>query len=88
MTHADFHQIKRTLCLRFGGSETSGMRSLERNQAVGGADESRHLYDEASDIVLDNWGLWRAFAKEAKRRGLGVVVNHTKHYIHIQIPKG
>lgn len=87
ISHAEFHQIKKDLCFRFGGSITSGLRSPERNKKVGGADESRHIWDEAADIVLDNWGLARKFAKEAKRRGLFAKIDFIKQYIHIQIPK-
>lgn len=88
MTYERFHQIKKDLCLQFGGSVISGMRSLQRNKSVGGHAESRHLWDEAADIVLDDWALAPALAKEAKRRGLFAKVSNPKQSIHIQIPQG
>ena len=54
---AEFDAKVRLFCLAFDGSETSGIRSPDRNALVGGVPGSRHMLANggmARDIVLDD----------------------------------
>ena len=66
-------------------SETSGTRSKERNAAVGGNPESKHLYGLAKDFV-DEDGEYGSAANVAAELGLWFVV-HDKgsgNHLHVQ----
>lgn len=82
MTANLFVVILRPIIFRFRGSVTSGLRSETRNKKVGGSPVSRHLYDLAKDIVLDNKKSNAAFIKECHRQGL-VAIDEGNH-VHVQ----
>lgn len=68
-------------------SETSGTRSEERNAAVGGNPESKHLYGIARDFVAnDSAQYYSAAGATARDLGLWFVV-HDKgsgDHLHVQ----
>jgi uncharacterized phosphosugar-binding protein len=83
MNPTEFADIVRPIISRFNGSVTSGLRSVKRNEDVGGKEESRHLYDTAKDVVLDNSDDNDAFIKECKRQGLWAQLSNDGA-IHVQ----
>jgi hypothetical protein len=99
MTPQEFHQTVDPIIVRYEGSVTSGRRSIAHNARVGGSNNSRHLFDLAKDVVLDNpeetimitrsgksivYSMKDAFIEECKRQGL-VAVDEGTH-IHVQTP--
>lgn len=64
------------------GSVTSGGRSLERNNQVGGVPNSPHLLDLGADIVHD--GAMPAAQRETLARGLGLTLVVEGDHDHLQ----
>ncbi len=62
-------------------SQTSGRRSVERNAAVGGSEESKHLWGMAKDYVASESGM-QAGLEEARSLGLWALVH--KGHLHVQ----
>ena len=81
--------IARIMDLRttFLFSVTSYLRTPLHNQNVCGAENSKHLYGLAVDVVLDDPSDGRSFMAYASVLGLYPVLEHG--WIHVQgIPKG
>ena len=87
---SDFWVIVNKGCDRFGGSVTSGKRSVARNEMVGGHPESRHLKGLAADITF-----LPDYDESAKQRcedcfrwlyskGLHGYIRRSKTSLHIQ----
>lgn len=75
----------RLLALAFDLSVTSWIRSRQRNAAVGGVADSRHLIGLAVDIVLDDPGAREHFIQTAKTVGLQVI--DEGDHLHVQEPR-
>jgi len=97
MTPTEFHQTLDPIVVRYEGSITSARRSVVHNAMVGGSNNSRHIFNLACDVVLDNpeetimirvlgkdivYSLKKAFILECQRQGL-VAVDEGDH-IHVQ----
>lgn len=65
-----FANLIRYLCLTYGGSETSGIRSPAHNKAVGGDPASLHLSGLARDVIFDTPKQREAAIAEAVSRSL------------------
>ena len=79
-----FNEVVYQVCLRHGGSEVSGLRSVARNAGVGGKPESRHLLALARDLVFDTEeGATKAFT-EFYAKGLHGYRRDDKRYAHVQ----
>lgn len=68
-----------------GVSMTSGMRTTERNQEVGGAANSQHLTGTAADYAVPAQ-LKPAFISRAKQLGYQAI--DEGDHIHLQLPRG
>jgi hypothetical protein len=54
MDVAEFKLTAHILCLLFEASETSGIRTVKRNKAVGGVANSKHMRGLAGDYIPDD----------------------------------
>lgn len=83
MTYGEFSNIKRTLCILFDASETSGIRSTRRNHKVGGASKSCHQieFGYAADLVPDDMDDVDEMHEMAVKLGLFALVE--ADHIHI-----
>lgn len=54
MTRADFYEAACEYAAMTGASQTSGLRSLKHNKAVGGKPFSPHLFGRGIDLVYDD----------------------------------
>lgn len=85
MTIGEFWGHVTTLVVVFDGRVTSGPRSAQQNKAVGGVDNSYHLFGLAADVILASWGDKDAFSLGAARLGLRVIDEiETKNHLHLQ----
>jgi len=88
-TRVEFLERINVLCSRHQGSVTSWWRTEQRNTAVGGHENSKHLYGWAVDIVLDDMraDLRHKFMIEC--RHMGLFVKDGNACIHVQgLPLG
>ena len=87
MTPCEFDAACRALVERAPFlSETSGRRSVERNDGAGGSEVSKHLLGMARDFAADEgYGLQTA-EEEAERLGLWAVVHDvgSGDHLHVQ----
>lgn len=67
-------------------SETSGLRSVERNKIVGGHPKSKHLVGLARDIVPDNLKDKKVLIKAVFKAGLSAL--DEGDHIHVQPKRG
>lgn len=83
MTYGEFCEIKRTLCILYDASETSGIRSPKRNRDVGGAKKSTHQpeFGFGSDLVPDDLANLRPMASTAEKLGVWALVE--PDHLHI-----
>ncbi len=92
MTPAEFDAACRLLIRECPWlSETSGRRSAERNEAVGGHAESKHLLGMARDFVSPSQNGLNQAAIKAQELGLWFKVHDagSGDHLHIQgLPKG
>lgn len=93
MTYGQFSEHILALCARHSCSETSGLRTVKRNRAVGGTDGSKHLVEKAEagvayarDIVPDRYTkpVVAAIIKDAA--ALGIQVIDEGDHLHCQAP--
>jgi len=84
MTFTDYADIVRTGGMRYSGSVISWGRSVLRNTAVDGHDDSFHLSWLATDIVFDTKAGMVAARKFYKRMGLHIKKNGPKT-LHVQV---
>lgn len=90
MTPTEFHDRIRPILLRYRASVTSGLRSHARNKEKGGHLQSKHLSDQAVDVVLDDWQQEKDFITDLQTEA-GVWAEREDHHtendhIHIQVP--
>jgi uncharacterized protein YcbK (DUF882 family) len=84
MTEYQFFCFINDVCRNYGGSVSSMHRTKAHNAAVGGANNSQHLYWKAADIVLDNWDFKNAAIKFLQERGLFVLDEvETRSHLHV-----
>ena len=69
---------------KFLGSITSWKRSPAHNKAVGGVADSWHLQGLAMDVVFDNRGDYKEFAKACGDAGLHAWIE--SDHVHVQAP--
>jgi len=82
-----FHAIVDDLILEFGGTETSGARTIAKNNAVGGNQYSYHLADLAKDVsfgggVIDSTE--QAFFEAACKK-VGLQAIHYDTHTHVEM---
>ena len=77
-----FEDKIRALAIYYDLSVTSWIRSRKRNLAVGGVNNSRHLFGFAVDVVLDDLALTEQFVADANRIGLEVI--QEGDHLHVQ----
>lgn len=97
MSPQEFHNIVDPIIVRYEGSVTSGRRSVVHNAKVGGSNNSRHLFNLAVDVMLDNptesimirmdgkdtvSSMVDAFIRECERQGLKAFDEGS--HIHVQ----
>lgn len=82
MSLSDFYVLIFALCKIFGGSTTSGIRSVKRNASVGGVIDSKHLTGFGVDIVLDDPKSAPAF--KAAVRAVGLAWLDEGDHFHVQ----
>ncbi len=82
-----FLRLVLELLLKYGGSVTSWVRSVDHNASVGGEATSQHLAGLAVDAVFGDPGAREAFVKEAAAAGLHLL--EEADHVHVQaLPKG
>lgn len=74
-----------TLAIRFRFSVTSWIRTPARNKAVGGQDNSTHLYGLGLDVILDNPVDAPQFTATANKIGISVL--DEGDHLHLQPTK-
>ena len=79
---ASFAEKVHLVCLAYGGSVTSWIRSKDRNNKVKGHVRSLHLVGLACDVVLDEMALASSALSFAKRLGLHGIIE--RDHIHLQ----
>lgn len=85
MTIGEFWGHVTTLTVVFDARVTSGPRSARQNKAVGGVDNSYHVFGLAADVVLSSWDDKDAFTLAAARLGLRVIDEiEKKNHLHLQ----
>lgn len=82
MSLSDFYVLIFALCRIFGGSTTSGIRSIKRNILVGGVPDSKHLTGFGVDIVLDDPKKRVAFIAAVEAVGLRAI--DEGDHMHVQ----
>lgn len=82
MTRPEFIESVAQLCVEFGGSVTSWIRTMKRNTIVGGHPRSRHMTGFGVDVVLDEESHIPAFRDAAYQLGLSVL--DEGDHLHIQ----
>ncbi len=70
------------VCIKYGGSVTSWVRSKKRNRLVGGVRNSKHLLGLAVDIVFDTEEGKRKGVRELEGKGLKVL--DERDHIHVE----
>jgi len=70
VTRADFAEALYAFAARHGASQTSGLRSVAHNAAVGGVARSAHLFGLAADVVYDEHQALADVSDTARRLGL------------------
>ena len=84
MSPVDFTCKINILSMAHAFSVTSWLRTPARNEAVGGAKRSKHLFGLAVDCVLDDPSKAKNLVKSAGEMGL-VAIEEGDH-VHIQSP--
>lgn len=86
MTLEQFWSRVFNLCLKYGGSWTSGLRTKKRNDKVKGKPNSRHQTGYAIDVVLDDMGddQVHAFQAAAELIDIKVIDERDKGHLHCQ----
>jgi hypothetical protein len=99
MSPQEFHNLIDPIIVRYEGSVTSARRSITHNAKVGGSNNSRHIFNLAVDVILDNpkesimirtngtdivYSMVDAFIAECERQGLKAFDEKT--HIHVQTP--
>lgn len=85
MTIGEFWGRVTTLVIVFDGRVTSGPRSARQNKAVGGVDNSYHIFGLAADVVLGAWEDKVLFSLGAARLGIQVIDEvEKKNHLHLQ----
>ncbi len=82
MRTEDFAIHVLTICIYFGGSETSGRRTAKHNAAVGGVPNSPHRFGLGRDVVWDEVPPLHEVIDYA--RGLGLFVIREEDHDHFQ----
>lgn len=74
MTPSDFHSALLAYLAWSRGSQTSGLRSPERNMLVGGHTHSLHMIGLAADVVYEPnpWPTLEFAKKRAARLGMSL----------------
>lgn len=85
MSVMDFFLAVMSLSARFRFSVSSWGRSVDHNRAVGGVEDSMHLYFMAVDVVLDSDLDAIPFCEAARR--LGLVCLQEPEHLHVQVPR-
>jgi hypothetical protein len=73
MTRPEFLETVYAIAEKYGGSVTSGLRSVQRNARVGGHLRSRHRSGFALDVVLDEEKDNAEFTEACWRVGISVL---------------
>lgn len=79
----DFAQLALEIAMRHSASITSWYRTQNRNRAVGGHPQSKHLQGLAVDLVPDDTSSKHAIIADASAAGL-LAIDEGDH-IHIQV---
>lgn len=77
-----FEDKIRALCMAYGGSVTSWIRTPSRNKLVGGAVNSRHKLGLAMDVVLDDPLNNQLFILAAQDMGLWTLDEGDHIHVH------
>ena len=80
---AMFHAIVDGIIEAWGGTESSGKRTIAKNSAVGGNQYSYHLADLAVDVTFKTKPNQLDFEDECRRAGLQVI--HYDSHTHVEM---
>lgn len=71
-------------CIKYKGSITSGLRTVQRNRNVGGHPKSWHLDDLARDIIIDDLDNYNSLSKYLINLGYCIICHDDTLMLHIQ----